>query len=146
MNQPISTVMQQMGVAARNASRALAVASTATKSKALVTIAETLDTERENIKAANAADLAGAQDNNVDQPLVDRLLLGDKGIDQMIEGLMQIDALKDPIGEVTDLSYRPTGIQIGKMRVPLGVIGMIYESRPNVTVDAAALCLIAGNS
>ncbi|MAD06843.1 MAG: glutamate-5-semialdehyde dehydrogenase [Gammaproteobacteria bacterium] len=146
MNQPISTVMQQMGVAARNASRALAVASTATKSKALVTIAETLDTERENIKAANAADLAGAQDNNVDQPLVDRLLLGDKGIDQMIEGLMQIDALKDPIGEVTDLCYRPTGIQIGKMRVPLGVIGMIYESRPNVTVDAAALCLKAGNA
>ena len=70
----------------------------------------------------------------------------DKGIDQMIEGLMQIDALKDPIGEVTDLSYRPTGIQIGKMRVPLGVIGMIYESRPNVTVDAAALCLKAGNA
>ena len=96
MNQPISTVMQQMGVAARNASRALAVASTATKSKALVTIAEALDAEREQIKAANAADLAAAQDNNVDQPLVDRLLLGDKGIDQMIEGLMQIDALKDP--------------------------------------------------
>ncbi|HBK12874.1 MAG TPA: gamma-glutamyl-phosphate reductase, partial [Gammaproteobacteria bacterium] len=143
MNQPISTVMQQMGVAARNASRALAVASTATKCKALVTIAEALDAEREQIKAANAADLAAAQDNNVDQPLVDRLLLGDKGIDQMIEGLMQIDALKDPIGEVTDLSYRPTGIQIGKMRVPLGVIGMIYESRPNVTVDAAALCLKA---
>ena len=138
--------MQQMGVAARNASRALAVASTATKSKALVTIAEALDAEREQIKAANAADLAAAQDNNVDQPLVDRLLLGDKGIDQMIEGLMQIDALKDPIGEVTDLSYRPTGIQIGKMRVPLGVIGMIYESRPNVTVDAAALCLKAGNA
>lgn len=138
--------MQQMGAAARDASRALAVASTATKSKALVTIAETLDAERAKIKEANAADLAAAQDNNIDQPLVDRLSLGDKGIDQMIAGLLQIDGLKDPIGEVTDLSYRPTGIQIGKMRVPLGVIGMIYESRPNVTVDAAALCLKAGNA
>ncbi|HCY04523.1 MAG TPA: glutamate-5-semialdehyde dehydrogenase, partial [Gammaproteobacteria bacterium] len=132
--------------AARDASRALAVASTATKSKALVTIAETLDAERAKIKEANAADLAAAQDDNIDQPLVDRLSLGDKGIDQMIAGLLQIDGLKDPIGEVTDLSYRPTGIQIGKMRVPLGVIGMIYESRPNVTVDAAALCLKAGNA
>lgn len=135
-----------MGIAARAASRALAVASTATKSKALVAIAEALDTERAKIRDANAADLAGAQDNYIDQPLVDRLELGDKGIDQMIEGLLQIDGLKDPIGEVTDLSYRPTGIQIGKMRVPLGVIGMIYESRPNVTVDAAALCLKAGNA
>tara|TARA_B100001057_G_scaffold893_1_gene842 strand:- start:9742 stop:10980 length:1239 start_codon:yes stop_codon:yes gene_type:complete len=138
--------MQRMGIAARAASRALAVASTATKSKALVAIAEALDTERAKIRDANAADLAGAQDNDIDQPLVDRLELGDKGIDQMIEGLLQIDGLKDPIGEVTDLSYRPTGIQIGKMRVPLGVIGMIYESRPNVTVDAAALCLKAGNA
>ena len=138
--------MQQMGAAARDASRALAVASTAKKSKALVAIAETLDAERAKIKKANVADLAAAQDNNIDQPLVDRLSLGDKGIDQMIAGLLQIDGLKDPIGEVTDLSYRPTGIQIGKMRVPLGVIGMIYESRPNVTVDAAALCLKAGNA
>ena len=146
MDQPLSKVMQQMGAAARDASRALAVASTATKSKALVTIAETLDAGRAKIKEANAADLAAAQDNNIDQPLVDRLSLGDKGIDQMIAGLLQIDGLKDPIGEVTDLSYRPTGIQIGKMRVPLGVIGMIYESRPNVTVDAAALCLKAGNA
>ena len=146
MDQPLSKVMQQMGAAARDASRALAVASTATKSKALVTIAETLDAERAKIKEANAADLAAAQDNNIDQPLVDRLSLGDKSIDQMIAGLLQIDGLKDPIGEVTDLSYRPTGIQIGKMRVPLGVIGMIYESRPNVTVDAAALCLKAGNA
>ncbi|MBO78283.1 MAG: glutamate-5-semialdehyde dehydrogenase [Gammaproteobacteria bacterium] len=146
MDQPLSKVMQQMGAAARDASRALAVASTATKSKALVTIAETLDAERAKIKEANAADLAAAQDDNIDQPLVDRLSLGDKGIDQMIAGLLQIDGLKDPIGEVTDLSYRPTGIQIGKMRVPLGVIGMIYESRPNVTVDAAALCLKAGNA
>ena len=89
------------------------------KSAALVAIANALDADRERIKQANAADMAAADDNNVDQPLVDRLFLGDKGIDQMIEGLMQIDALKDPIGEVTDLNYRPTGIQIGKMRVPL---------------------------
>ena len=146
MSGSLTKVMQRMGIAARAASRALAVASTATKSKALVAIAEALDTERAKIRDANAADLAGAQDNDIDQPLVDRLELGDKGIDQMIEGLLQIDGLKDPIGEVTDLSYRPTGIQIGKMRVPLGVIGMIYESRPNVTVDAAALCLKAGNA
>ncbi len=146
MNQITIPTMQEMGAAARSASRALAVASTATKSAALVAIANALDADREPIKQANAADMAAADDNNVDQPLVDRLFLGDKGIDQMIEGLMQIDALKDPIGEVTDLNYRPTGIQIGKMRVPLGVIGMIYESRPNVTVDAAALCLKAGNA
>ena len=146
MNQITIPTMQEMGAAARSASRALAVASTATKSAALVAIANALDADREPIKQANAADMAAAYDNNVDQPLVDRLFLGDKGIDQMIEGLLQIDALKDPIGEVTDLNYRPTGIQIGKMRVPLGVIGMIYESRPNVTVDAAALCLKAGNA
>ncbi|MGB0997158.1 MAG: glutamate-5-semialdehyde dehydrogenase [Pseudomonadales bacterium] len=146
MNKLATPTMQEMGAAARSASRALAVASTATKSAALVAIANALDADRELIKEANAADMAAADDNNVDQPLVDRLFLGDKGIDQMIEGLLQIDALKDPIGEVTDLNYRPTGIQIGKMRVPLGVIGMIYESRPNVTVDAAALCLKAGNA
>ncbi|RPG28271.1 MAG: glutamate-5-semialdehyde dehydrogenase [Gammaproteobacteria bacterium TMED92] len=146
MNDSVTPTMQQMGAAARSASRALAVASTATKSAALVAIANALDTDRAAIKEANAVDMAAADDNNVDQPLVDRLFLGDKGIDQMIEGLLQIDALKDPIGEVTDLNYRPTGIQIGKMRVPLGVIGMIYESRPNVTVDAAALCLKAGNA
>jgi glutamate-5-semialdehyde dehydrogenase len=146
MNKVATPTMQEMGAAARSASRALAVASTATKSAALVAIANALDADRELIKEANAADMAAADDNNVDQPLVDRLFLGDKGIDQMIEGLLQIDALKDPIGEVTDLNYRPTGIQIGKMRVPLGVIGMIYESRPNVTVDAAALCLKAGNA
>ena len=146
MNKLATPTMQEMGAAARSASRALAVASTATKSAALVAIANALDADRELIKEANAADMAAADDNNVDQPLVDSLFLGDKGIDQMIEGLLQIDALKDPIGEVTDLNYRPTGIQIGKMRVPLGVIGMIYESRPNVTVDAAALCLKAGNA
>ena len=104
MNQITIPTMQEMGVAARSASRALAVASTATKSAALVAIANALDADREPIKQANAADMAAADDNNVDQPLVDRLFLGDKGIDQMIEGLMQIDALKDPIGEVTDLN------------------------------------------
>ena len=83
--------------------------------------------------------MAAAEHNGIDQPLIDRLLLNDKGIDQMIEGILQVDALKDPVGEMSDFSYRPTGIQIGKMRVPLGVIAMIYESRPNVTVDAASL-------
>ena len=90
--------------------------------------------------------MAAAEHNGIDQPLIDRLLLNDKGIDQMIEGILQVDALKDPVGEMSDFSYRPTGIQIGKMRVPLGVIAMIYESRPNVTVDAASLSLKSGNA
>ena len=90
--------------------------------------------------------MAAAEQNGIDQPLIDRLMLNDKGIDQMIEGILQVESLKDPVGEMSDFSYRPTGIQIGKMRVPLGVIAMIYESRPNVTVDAASLSLKSGNA
>ncbi len=135
-----------MGTAARSASRVIAAASTQTKSAALQAIAVQVDTHRDAIKAANAEDMAAAEKNGIDQPLIDRLLLDDRGIDRMIEGIEQVDALVDPVGEVTDLSYQPTGIQVGRMRVPLGVIAMIYESRPNVTVDAASLSIKSGNA
>jgi glutamate-5-semialdehyde dehydrogenase len=146
MNTNIKSYMQGVGRAARDASRVIGAASSATKSNALKAIAAAVDHARQEIKQANAQDMQSAQKNSIDQPLIERLFLDDKGIDQMIEGLLQVDALKDPVGEMTDFSFRPSGIQIGKMRVPLGVIGMIYESRPNVTVDAASLSLKSGNA
>ena len=146
MNTNIKSYMQGVGRAAREASRVIGAASSATKSAALKAIAEAVDQARKEIKQANAQDMQAAQSNAIDQPLIERLLLDDKGIDQMIEGLLQVEALKDPVGEMSDFSFRPSGIQIGKMRVPLGVIGMIYESRPNVTVDAASLSLKSGNA
>jgi glutamate-5-semialdehyde dehydrogenase len=142
----IKAYMRTVGRDARAASRIMSAASTQKKSMALQAIATETDRARASIKAANRKDMAGAEQKGLDQPLVDRLLLDDKGIDRMIEGIVEIDALKDPIGEVTELSYRPSGIQVGKMRVPLGVIGMIYESRPNVTADAASLALKSGNA
>jgi glutamate-5-semialdehyde dehydrogenase len=146
MDTQIKAYMHEVGRDARAASRIIGAASSATKSNALRAIANAVDLAREEIKQANALDMNAAQSNQIDQPLIERLLLDDKGIDQMIEGLVQVDALKDPVGEMSDFSFRPTGIQIGKMRVPLGVIGMIYESRPNVTVDAASLSLKSGNA
>jgi glutamate-5-semialdehyde dehydrogenase len=146
MAKDLSTTILEMGQAARQASRTIAAASTQTKSAALQAIAAATDAQRENIKRANAEDMTAAQDKGIDQPLIDRLFLDDKGIDQMIAGILQVDALKDPVGEVSDLSYQPSGIQVGKMRVPLGVIAMIYESRPNVTVDAASLSIKSGNA
>lgn len=146
MDTNIKSYMQGVGRAAREASRVIGAASSATKSAALKAIADAVNHAREEIKQANAQDMQVAQANAIDQPLIERLLLDDKGIDQMIEGLLQVDALKDPVGEMSDFSFRPSGIQIGKMRVPLGVIGMIYESRPNVTVDAASLSLKSGNA
>ncbi|MEM9622230.1 MAG: glutamate-5-semialdehyde dehydrogenase [Pseudomonadota bacterium] len=138
--------IRELGTEARAASRVIAAASTEQKSAALRAIAEATDRARQDIMAANAQDMANAEKNQIDQPLIDRLHLDDKGIDQMIEGLHQVDALVDPVGEVTELSYQPSGIQVGKMRVPLGVIAMIYESRPNVTVDAASLSIKSGNA
>ena len=138
--------MNNVGRDAREASRIIASASAAVKSDALKHIASAVDAARGTICGENAKDMAAAEQNGIDQPLIDRLLLNDKGIDQMIEGVAQVEALKDPVGEMSDFSYRPTGIQIGKMRVPLGVIAMIYESRPNVTVDAASLSLKSGNA
>lgn len=138
--------MQAMGEAALQASRAMARANTETKNKALLAIAAAITANRAELKAANAKDLANGQTNGLDAALLDRLELSDKTIDTMLEGLQQVATLADPIGEITDLKYLPSGIQVGKMRVPLGVIGIIYESRPNVTIEAASLCLKSGNA
>jgi len=149
MTQAIEDVvayMDDVGRRARVASRALAAASTAPKNDALIAIAEDLEANRELLKAENAKDLEAGKAKGLDAALLDRLTLSDKVIDSMIEGVTQIATLPDPVGEITDLKFRPTGIQVGRMRVPLGVVGIIYESRPNVTVDAAALCLKSGNA
>jgi glutamate-5-semialdehyde dehydrogenase len=146
MKNDIASYIATVGRDARESSRIIGSASSASKSEALKQIAAAVDGARAAIRDENAKDMAAAKHNGIDQPLIDRLLLNDKGIDQMIEGILQVDALKDPVGEMSDFSYRPTGIQIGKMRVPLGVIAMIYESRPNVTVDAASLSLKSGNA
>ena len=142
----ISTLMQSLGQSARAASRAMARASTAQKNAALLHIAEAIRAQRHLLKQANAEDLATAQAAGLPEALVERLALSDQAIDTMAEGLEQISNLPDPIGEMLNLRYRPTGIQVGQMRVPLGVIGIIYEARPNVTVDAAGLCIKSGNA
>ncbi|WP_160154300.1 glutamate-5-semialdehyde dehydrogenase [Microbulbifer sp. ALW1] len=141
-----SQMMQVMGRAARAAARLMARADTGTKNAALKAIAAELDAQRPQLAAANAKDMQNGRDNGLDAALLDRLELTDGRIDGMIEGLNQIAELPDPVGEVSDLKYRPSGIQVGKMRVPLGVVGIIYESRPNVTIDAASLCLKSGNA
>ncbi len=142
----IEAYMKTLGVHARAAARVMARTDTGTKNKVLLAIAETLDKERPQLMNANAMDMAKGSKNGLDAALLDRLELTSAGIDGMIEGLRQVAALPDPVGEITDMSYRPSGIQVGKMRVPLGVVGIIYESRPNVTVEAASLCLKAGNA
>ncbi|WP_083385533.1 glutamate-5-semialdehyde dehydrogenase [Methylomonas sp. LWB] len=138
--------MQQLGKQARQAGREISKADTGRKNLALVKIAEALAANADTLIAENAKDLQAGQANGLDAASLDRLDLTPARIEKMVEGLTQIAALPDPVGEITNLSYRPTGIQVGQMRVPLGVIGIIYESRPNVTVDAAALCLKAGNA
>ena len=142
----IKEYMARLGGNARAASRVMAASSTADKNNALHAIATQIDATRAQLADANATDLANGRKNGLDAPLLDRLELTDGRIDAMIEGLHQVAALPDPCGEITGLSFRPSGIQVGKMRVPLGVIGIIYESRPNVTVDAASLCLKSGNA
>jgi len=142
----IETYMAQLGRNARQASREMSRAETGQKNQALINIAEALQANREILQAENRKDLENGKNNGLDSALLDRLELKDSTIDSMIDGLKQVAALADPVGSLTDLNYRPSGIQVGQMRVPLGVIGIIYESRPNVTVDAAALCLKSGNS
>jgi glutamate-5-semialdehyde dehydrogenase len=142
----IDQYMTDLGRRARVASRAMARASTAAKNAALVAVASAIERERETLKAANARDLARAREKGHDAAFIDRLTLSDKALNTMVEGLRQVASLADPIGEISGLKFRPTGIQVGQMRVPLGVIGIIYESRPNVTIDAAALCLKSGNA
>jgi glutamate-5-semialdehyde dehydrogenase len=138
--------MQVLGQRARQASRLMASAGRGKKDAALMAIATKLESSSTALRLANEQDLAAAKDNGLEAALVDRLVLSDAGIAAMAEGCRQVAALPDPIGEVSDMSYRPSGIQVGKMRVPLGVIGIIYESRPNVTIDAAILCLKSGNA
>ncbi|MGI1679136.1 MAG: glutamate-5-semialdehyde dehydrogenase [Cellvibrionaceae bacterium] len=138
--------MNTLGRQAREASRIVAAADTGAKDTALKATAEALENARANIISANQKDMESSRANGLDAAMLDRLELTSSRIDGMIEGLSQIVTLNDPCGAITDLSYRPSGIQVGKMRVPLGVIGIIYESRPNVTIDAAALCLKSGNA
>ncbi|MCB1934458.1 MAG: glutamate-5-semialdehyde dehydrogenase [Nitrosomonas sp.] len=142
----IKHYMQSVGREARAASRLMARAETAHKNKALIAMADAIRRDEQKLLAANAKDLDAAKAKGLEAAMIDRLTLSQKGIANMAEGLLQIAALADPIGEITGLSYRPSGIQVGKMRVPLGVIGIIYEARPNVTADAAGLCLKAGNA
>lgn len=142
----VTEYMQQLGQQARDASRAMAKASTGLKNEALQNIAANIEANRDALKAANQKDLQRGEANGLEAALLDRLELTDGRIDTMIEGLQQVAALADPVNAITDLNYRPSGIQVGKMRVPLGVIGIIYESRPNVTIEAASLCLKSGNA
>ena len=140
------TILETQGLAAKHAERVLAVAGTAKKNTALEAIAEALYQNQGYILAENEKDLAAAMASGMKQSLLDRLALSAQRMDGIVEGVRQVAALPDPIGQVTEMSTRPNGLIIGKRRVPLGVIGIIYEARPNVTVDAAALCLKSGNA
>ncbi|HEY6898449.1 MAG TPA: glutamate-5-semialdehyde dehydrogenase [Rhodocyclaceae bacterium] len=142
----IKDYMEGVGQAARAASYAVAKASTGAKNAALLAMAQTIREGRSKLLAANAEDLTEARAAGLDAAMIDRLTLTEKGVEAMAQGLEQVAALPDPVGEITDMKRRPTGIQVGKMRVPLGVVGIIYEARPNVTADAAALCLKSGNA
>ena len=146
MTLDIKQYMQQLGQQARKASAAMSRADAGVKNAALNAIANEIDASAETLKVENAKDLQAGKANGLDSAMLDRLELNDARIAAMSEGLRQVAALQDPVGEITDMAYRPSGIQIGKMRVPLGVIGIIYESRPNVTADAAGLCLKSGNA
>lgn len=148
MNTPMTleNTLLHIGQAARAASRVVARASTHDKNTALLAIAKAIRSQKDQLLSANAADVVAAHADGLDAAMVDRLTLSEKGIEAMAQGLEQVAALPDPVGEITDLKRRPSGIQVGKMRVPLGVVGIIYEARPNVTADAAALCLKSGNA
>lgn len=139
-------LMQMLGKQARAASRLMASADTNAKNRALLATVEAIAGSSAALQKANSQDLAAGRSKGLDDAMLDRLELTAKRIESMLEGLRQVAALADPIGEITDMRYMPSGIQVGKMRVPLGVIGIIYESRPNVTVEAASLCLKSGNA
>ena len=146
MTESVLDYMSRLGRDARAASRLLARAATAQKNRALLAAADALDAARAELSHANEQDLAAGRANGLEPAMLDRLALTPARIDDMIEGLRQVATLPDPIGEIRDMRYVPSGIQIGKMRVPLGVVGIIYESRPNVTIAAASLCLQSGNA
>jgi glutamate-5-semialdehyde dehydrogenase len=142
----IRQYMQELGQRARRAAVHMSRAETAAKNAALIAMAEAIERSRESLIVENKKDLEAGRQNGLDDALLDRLTLNADRIAGMADGLRQIAQLPDPVGEITDLNYRPSGIQVGHMRVPLGVIGIIYESRPNVTADAAGLCLKSGNA
>lgn len=142
----VAQYMRELGEKAKRAAAVLAKTETQQKNAALEAIAEHMQARRDAIMAANQLDLDAGRDNGLDEAMLDRLALTPARFDGMIEGLLQVASLPDPVGEITDMAYRPSGIQLGKMRVPLGVIGIVYESRPNVTIDAASLCLKSGNA
>ena len=145
-SQNIVEYMHVLGQSARSASRAVAASTTGQRNNALLAMAASLEANASTLQAENNKDLEAGRAKGLDAALLDRLALTREGIAGMAEGLRQIAALPDPVGAITDLDYRPSGIQVGRMRVPLGVIGIIYESRPNVTADAAGLCLKSGNA
>lgn len=142
----VPAYVKALGQAARRAASELRRADTGLKNRALMAMAQRMTAARGRILDANAKDLQRGRENGLDSALLDRLALNDSRVDAMIEGLNQVASLPDPVGEMSDMRYRPSGIQVGKMRVPLGVIGIIYESRPNVTLEAASLCLKSGNA
>ena len=146
MTESVLDYMTRLGRAAREASRVIGRASTGQKNRALLAAAAALDAARPELTAANEQDLAAGRANGLEPAMLERLALTPARIDGMIVGLRQVASLPDPVGAIRDMSYRPSGIQVGKMRVPLGVVGIIYESRPNVTIDAASLCLKSGNA
>ena len=146
MTEDVRNYIHSMGRTARDAARAMARAGTGAKNAALTIIAERLSEQREQLFEANAADLAAARENRLAPALLDRLELTPARLEAMADGLLQIAELADPVGEISGMNYRPTGIQVGQMRVALGVVGIIYESRPNVTADAAGLCIKSGNA
>ncbi len=146
MTTSVSKLMIEAGQKARAASRRMAAASTADKNKALLRLAELLEAKKEDIFAANEQDLVKAKENGLKESFVDRLRVTEKVLGLMAEGARQTAALPDPVGEISEMRHRPSGIQVGRMRVPLGVLGIIYESRPNVTVDAACLAVKSGNA
>ena len=146
MTMDVTEYMEQVGRQARGAARAMARADSATRNRALTLIADAIVRDADLLRAANQRDLEAARANGLAPALLDRLNLSDSAIATMVEGLRQIVALADPIGEISGLKFRPSGIQVGQMRVPLGVIGIIYEARPNVTIDAAGLCIKSGNA
>ena len=142
----VVALVRQYGKDARAASRVLAAATSAQKNQALLKMADLLEAQQADVLNANAQDTAAAEANGLDAAMVDRLRISAKSIAQMAEGVRQVAALADPVGEMDDFKLLDNGLQLGKMRAPLGVVGMIYESRPNVTIDAAALCLKSGNA
>ena len=144
--QPVADYMTAVGQAARAAATLMAAASTAAKNGALLALARQIRAHAGELKARNASDIANAEKNGLAAPMVDRLRLTDKVIETMAESCEQVAALPDPVGEITNVRRRPTGISVGQMRVPIGVFGMIYESRPNVTIEAASLAIKSGNA